>query len=83
MRIVTWTPRRVASAVIASIWVVFPSTRATRSRSWPGSRRCGCRESRPCWSGGVFVEESAESVVSVDVQTCQLIGVGDRFGQRV
>ncbi|MFC6022699.1 hypothetical protein ACFP2T_41910 [Plantactinospora solaniradicis] len=38
------------------------------SRGQP--QRCGCRKSHPRWSGGtiVFVEESAESVVSVDVQ---------------
>jgi hypothetical protein len=46
--------------------------------------RCGCRQSRPCSSGGVFVfvEESAESIVSADVQMRDRGGVGDRFRQR-
>ena len=32
MMIVTVTPRRAASAVTASIWVLFPSMRTTHSR---------------------------------------------------
>ena len=47
-------------------------------------QRCGCRKCRQCWSGGmiVFVEESAESIVSADSQTCEGRGFGDRIGQR-
>ncbi len=36
---VTVTPRRAASALIASIWVLLPSTRAIQVRSCSGSRR--------------------------------------------
>ena len=58
-------------------------TSSRRFRSTSGS--CGCRQSRPCSSGGVFVfvEESAEPIVSADVQMCDRGGAGDRFGQRM
>ena len=39
MRMVTVTPRAVAWAVMASIWVLLPSTRATQVRRWCRSRR--------------------------------------------
>jgi hypothetical protein len=43
---------------------------------------CGCRESCPRWSSGmvVFVEESAEPIVSVDAQTRERRRIGERFG---
>src|SRR3954451_3210093 len=46
---------------------------------------CGCREFHPCCSGGmfVFVEESAETIVPADAQTCDRGGTGDRLRQRI
>jgi hypothetical protein len=35
----TVTCRRLASVVMASIWVAMPSTGATQVRRWTGSRR--------------------------------------------
>jgi hypothetical protein len=48
---------------------------------WP----CTCRECHPGSSGGVlvFVKDTAEAVMSVDVQPGELVRVGDRFGQRL
>ncbi|GAA2845906.1 hypothetical protein Acy02nite_47590 [Actinoplanes cyaneus] len=46
------------------------------------ARRCECRERHPYCSGAlqVFVEESAESVMSADVEVAQRGWLGDRFG---
>jgi hypothetical protein len=35
----TCSVRAFASALMRSIWWLFPSTRATQTRSWAGSRR--------------------------------------------
>ncbi len=55
-------------------------------RGLPGvsNQPCGCREFHPCSSGGmfVFVEESAETIASADMQPCDRGGVGHRLGQR-
>ena len=52
-------------ALLAALLQHLPRTRLRRLTLLAA----GCRECRPCWSGGipVFVEESAKSVVSVDV----------------
>jgi hypothetical protein len=47
---------------------------------WP----CACRKPRPCRSRGIFVlvEDSAEALAPSYVQPGDLVGVGDRWGQR-
>jgi transposase len=44
-----------------------------------GRQRCACRKYHPCWSGGmvVFVEDAAQALASVDVET-DLSWIGDR-----
>ncbi len=41
------TPRVSASASMRLIWWLFPSTRATHWRKWPGSRRCASSKTFP------------------------------------
>jgi hypothetical protein len=45
---------------------------------------CGCRKPHPCSSRCmiVFLEESAEAIVSANAYTGECRGIGDRFGQR-
>jgi hypothetical protein len=46
---------------------------------WGATRgRCGCRKSRPRWLSSmiVFVEESAEPIVSADTQTRERRPIG-------
>src|SRR4051812_39533128 len=63
-----------------------PRPRATgRSRASPAAPgTCGCRLSHPCRSCGmlVFVEYSAESVSSADVELVESVWFGERFGGR-
>jgi hypothetical protein len=51
------------------------------SRGW----WCGCRERYPGSSSGVsvLVEQSAEVIVSADVEACGRVGVRDRWRKRV
>ena len=55
---VTVTLRRAASAVIASIWVRLPSTRASQVRRWPGSRRSASPKAAAMTAGMSSVTEA-------------------------
>ena len=58
MQIVTVMPRLAASAVTASIWVLFPSMRTTHSRLWPGSRRSASSNAAAMTAGMSSVTEA-------------------------
>jgi hypothetical protein len=58
MPIVTVTPRRSASAVTASIWVLFPSIRTGHSRPCCGSRRSASSKAAAMTAGMSSVTEA-------------------------
>lgn len=72
MTMVTVTPRRAASAVTASIWVLFPSIRTAHSRLWPGSRRSA--------SSNAAEMSSVTEAASHLPRACGSRGVLDRLG---
>jgi MFS family permease len=82
-RLAVFLPAWVTANAILGTWV-------TTSRACPpcsagtcwSSPRCGCRKSRPRWLSSmiVFVEESAEPILSPDMQTRERRPIGDRFG---
>ncbi|HXL88733.1 MAG TPA: hypothetical protein VN969_07050 [Streptosporangiaceae bacterium] len=58
MRTGTVTPRAPASAVTASIWVLFPSSREIQVRSCPGSRRSASSNAAAMTAGMSSVTEA-------------------------
>jgi hypothetical protein len=58
MMMVTVTPRRAASAVTASIWVLLPSARAIHSRLRSGSRRSASSKAAVMTAGMSLVTEA-------------------------
>ncbi|SCL36174.1 hypothetical protein GA0070624_5478 [Micromonospora rhizosphaerae] len=48
-----------------------------------GVAACGCRKPRPCRSCSMFilVQDAAEAVTSADVEVCDPVWIGERFGQ--
>jgi hypothetical protein len=60
-------------------------SKVTSSYYGAGERRCPCRKLHPCSSGGmlVFMQDAAESIASADVESDDLVHVGDQLGQRV
>ena len=58
MQTVTMMPRRAASSVTASIWVLLPSMRTTQSRLRPGSRRSASSKAAAMTAGMSSVTEA-------------------------
>ena len=78
MMIVTVTPRRAASAVTASIWVLLPWIRTAHSRWRAGSRRSASPKAAAMTAGMSSVTEA----VSHLPRACGSLGFCFFFGPR-
>jgi predicted NBD/HSP70 family sugar kinase len=77
----TYLPRLTAAPIARQLTCGSRSSAATKPVS--SVRPCGCRKPHPCRSCGLFVlvDDAAETVASLDVESGESVRMGDRLGE--